>query len=107
MDKLQLLLPSLTDYLRHEIYEFRSFFTEAFRGKSFTLDYCATSLAESAMIVRYLSGEIVSLADIRIAVTRAYQVKSRGIAMAVECQFRLIHPTESEYGLKQQTLILR
>jgi hypothetical protein len=69
------------------------------------LNYCATILAESAnaMIVRYLPGQVVSLADIRMSVTRASQVKSRGTEMAIEPQFRLIHPIESEYGLKLQT----
>jgi hypothetical protein len=73
------------------------------------LDYWATSRAENAnaIIVRYLSGEVVSLADIRITVTRAYQGKSRGTAMAVGRQFRLIYLIESEYGLKPQTPILR
>jgi hypothetical protein len=58
MYKLQHLLPNRTDSLRHEIYEFRSLFTEGFRGKSFILDYRATSLGKSAnaMIVCYLSG---------------------------------------------------
>jgi hypothetical protein len=51
MDKLQLLFPSLTDYLRYEVYEFRSLSTETFSGKSLTLDYYATSLAESANVI--------------------------------------------------------
>jgi hypothetical protein len=102
MDKLQLLLPSLINSLRYEIHEFRSLFTDAFRGKSFMLDYCGTSLAEiaSAMIMHYLSGQVVSQADIGIAITRAYQVKSRGTSMAIKREFCLIHPIELESCLK-------
>jgi hypothetical protein len=109
IEKIRLLIPSMSDYLDTEIFERIGLFTEAFRHGARTLGYVATALSESAnhMIRNSLRAGVLTLQEIRAGISQAYALKALGTIRTIAHEFQQPSFLEVTYGLKLHRPILR